>query len=113
MNVDGIAASFAAAFERNGWVWGTGKVRGHLLEGNEPRDAVVEVRVPTAEQIAATIREIMGIVRTTEGTASCEAGRIRVERAEGETRVMLIAEEHVLSEDRGPMILGQLCPGNR
>jgi hypothetical protein len=99
MTVDGIAASFAAAFERNGWVWGTGRVRGHLLEGNELRDAVVDVKVPTAKQIAATIREIVGIVRTTEGTASCEAGRIRVERVEGGMRVMLIAEEHVLSED--------------
>jgi len=97
MNVDEIAASFAATFERNGWVWGTGKVHGCVLDGSEVRDAVVEVGVPTAEQIAAEIREIVGIVRANEMTASWEAGRIRVERVEGEIRVLLIAEEHFLS----------------
>ena len=99
MNVDEIAASFAAAFERNGWVWGTGEIYGHVWEGSELRDAVVEVEAPTAEQIAAAIRETVGIVRTNEGTASWESGRIRVERVEGGMRVLLIAEEHFLSED--------------
>jgi len=99
MNVDEIAASFAAAFERNGWVWGTGRVHGHVLEGSELRDAVVEVKAPTAEQIAATIREIVGMVRANEGTASWDVGRIRVERVEGGMRVLLIAEEHFLSGD--------------
>ena len=99
MNVDEIAKSFAAVFERNGWEWGTGELHGVVFEGSELRDAVVEVGVPIAEQIAAAIREIVGIILTNERTASCEAGQIRVERVEGGMRVLLIAEDHLLSED--------------
>lgn len=99
MNMKEIAASFAATFERNGWVWGTGRVLGRVLDGTEVRDGVVEVAVPTADQIAGAIREIVGIVRPDERTASRSTGRLRVERVEGGMKVLLIAEKHFLSED--------------
>ncbi len=96
LNVEEIAASFAATFERNGWVWGTGRVLGRVLDGGEVRDGIVEVAVPTAERIAVAVSEMVGVLGTDGKTATLAAGRLRVECVEGGLRVMLIAEEHFL-----------------